>query len=255
MAETALLEPETPEPDENSWQPPAAPYLEVGDAGIRPQRPVAQGDVFEDVPLPLVAKKDQQDGDVPKIKRTHVMMLGNTCSLRGGSRLATSQNVALVRPAKEGEVTRFQESWANSLFLLPLPGFIDEELWVADLRSIGTLHFREIQLEKRIACLSHEGLAAMQSRYADHSVRASLPVSQRVEDTQEVWNELELWEEWCARGHAYDDFPAWLDAPISKPEQYASTLRRELIEVFPELVLADMPEPIGEPVLAMSLQN
>lgn len=207
---------------------------------VRPHRPWWQGDVFAGVTIPLLLMKD----GVPASKtldNRFAMLLGHPCSIRGGARLAQIQNVVEVRTPRGKESDRLKPPWDSDFKLFPLPNlFGDHALYVGDFNVIGTVAADQLH-GKRVACLNHVGWAAYQRRYAAHALRIEQPLQERRSDTQALWNEAEIWEEWCYRGQPHDGFPAWVREPAASG-QYAGTSRLDLLEFAPDAVRAELPE-------------
>lgn len=221
------------------WLPSDGFYLDKAPAPhVRPYRPWTQGDVFSRVPIYVAMRKAGE----PKAKLTQgpVLLLGHTCSLRAGTRLAVLQNVCRVRQAKEQEQERLNAAETSYTQLFPLPDLFDGGLWVADFNFLGTA-FHEHLADKRVACLGHVGLAALQRRYAYHAMRVDQPLDDRIQDIRGTWNEVSLWEEWCTEGHGEADFQTWLDQPLEQGP-YAGTVRRKAVEFAPDQVRTDFPE-------------
>src|SRR2546421_11286119 len=91
-----------------AWLPDGSLFLEASDTPpVRPQRPWNQGDIFVDVPITLTDRTNA-GAPKPKEKVCHAMLMGHTCSLRGGGKPAILQNVAEVRKAKDAEIGRLR---------------------------------------------------------------------------------------------------------------------------------------------------
>ncbi len=221
------------------WLPEGGIYLEkVVDPPARPHRPWSQGDIFAAVAIFLADGK----ADAPKAKPIvgHALLIGHTCSMRGGRQVASIQNVCAVRPAKETETEELAARENSFRQLFPLPGLIGDELWVADFNRLGSVKFTHLK-SKRIACLNHDGWASLQLRYAYHSTRIEQRLEERIEDTRPTWIEVELWEEWCRRSHAEPDFQTWLDEPACLATDPGLT-RRKALTFLPDVIRDQMPE-------------
>lgn len=226
------------------WLPDGGIFLEkAAEPHVRPTRPWWQGDVFADVTIPLLVLKKGKPTLKPLEKR-RAILLGHPCSIRGGARLAQAQNVAEVRLPRGGEKDRLKPPWDSDLKLFPLPDLLgDGELHVADFNVIATVPKEHLDL-KRMACLNHDGWAAFQRRYAAHSLRVEQTLADRRGDTQALWSEITIWEEWCSRGHPEEDYPAWLSNPLESGK-YAGTVRRDALEFAPDAVEADLPGTVS----------
>lgn len=222
------------------WLPAGGIWLETANApDVRPSRPWSQGDVFVDVTIYLADGKV----DDPNAKRVrgHAMLIGHTCSMRGGARLAVIQNVCAVRAAKEKEALKLVEAENTFRQLFPLPGLVSDELWVADFNVLGSVKFTHLN-SKRVACLNHAGWAALQIRYAHHSTRIDQPLEKRIDDIRPTWIEVELWEEWCVRGHPELEYQPWLNE-LAGVDDTAGLTRRKALEFLPDVVRAQIPPP------------
>ncbi|TMC47395.1 MAG: hypothetical protein E6J20_19765 [Chloroflexi bacterium] len=190
-----------------AWLPNESIFLErAATPHVRPHRPLNQGDIFTDITITLTNRKNNGEAS-PKLRLGCAMLIGHPCSLRGGANLAALQNVAEVRPIKENEAERFREPWNTNLKLFPLTGFVEGELWVTDFNVLGTVHFKLLE-QRRVACLTLEGWAAMQRRYAAHSLRIDQSIELRAADIRSQWNEIEIWEECCSRGYTDTYLPS-----------------------------------------------
>lgn len=224
-----------------AWLPSGSLFLEMSSAPpVRPDRPWNQGDIFQDVTITLT-NRTGSGAPTPKTKQTHAMLIGHPCSLRGGGRIATLQNLVEVRPLKESEAVRFNEPWDSDLKLFPLVGLFPDKLWVADFNVLGTSHFKLLE-NKRVACLSLEGWAALQRRYANHSLRIDQSIELRIADIRKYWDEIDIWEEWCSRGYPEPDFDQWLEEPLESGI-YSGTKRRDAVEFAPDAVRDELPLP------------
>jgi len=220
------------------------PWLPTGDLDlersetpeVRPHRPYVQGDVFIDVPIATTPR----DAVEPKIVKGAVILLGHPCSIYRGSSPYHSQFVASVRSANDAAPGRpFSDPWDSHLYLFPLPGLRDGADWAADFTRVGTTHYKNLE-NRRVACLSHGGWAALQRRWAWHTIRADLPLAQRESDISGYWYEMHLWETWNDRGNPPDGFQAWLDRP-SEADAFVGTTRRELLDFAPGEIEDEIP--------------
>jgi hypothetical protein len=223
-----------------AWLPNESIFLDkASDPPVRPDRPWNQGDIFADVSLTLTNRAGS-GAATPKVRQGFAMMIGHPCSLRGGGNVATFQNLVEVRPIKDREATRFGEPWDTDLRLFPLVDLFADKLWVADFNVLGTTHFKLLE-NRRVACLTLEGWAALQRRYASHSLRIDQSIEDRAADIKKHWDEIEIWEDWCGRGLAEPDFEDWVLEPIETDCPYKGTPRRAAIEFASDIVRAELP--------------
>lgn len=228
------------------WLPDGSIYFAKDDSPhVRPDRPLSIGDVFTDVPVPLIPKhKATVDEDtLHKSKQVTVMLLGHPCSIYAGGRVAVSQLVAQVRTKDEATSGRpFEPPWDGHWFCFPLPNFANDQDYVVDFRRIGTTHYKYLQ-EKRVACLTKEGWAAVFKRFTYHSTRLELQLDRVVEAVTVYWTEFELWEKWNARGLPSEQFQRWLHEGLGGDSRYSGTERMAVLEFAPDLVEDDFPGP------------
>src|SRR5207253_1175147 len=124
-----------------------------------------------------------------ELRTASALLIGHTCSIRGGPSYAKVQTVCEVRTATEREQEKFHAPWDGWWMLFPLVEFRDGPLWVADFSLISTVHVKHL-VQKRIACLNEPGWAALQKRYANHCLRDSQPLELRQADLHRTWVEL-----------------------------------------------------------------
>lgn len=224
--------------DDGRWMPDESIYLErADDPHVRASRPYNQGDVFADVPIATAGRGE----DKPRIVVGPVIVLGHPCSIYAGGRLIETQLVASVRPVEDAVSGRpFEAPWGTHLFLFPLPGLKDGHDFVADFRRVGTTHFKNLE-GRRTACLTLDGWAALQRRWAWHTLRADIPLESRANDQRGIWNELELWEEWTDRGYPSGEFTAWREA-LQVGGTFSGTKRADLFDYALDELWAELPD-------------
>lgn len=194
-----------------------------------------QGDIFIDVPISTAVRNATE----PKVMVGPVLLLGHPCSIYRGGEVYPIQFVASVRPVGEAVKGRpFADPWDTHLYLFPLPALINGEDYVADFTRVGTTHFKNLD-SRRIACLSRLGWAALQRRWAWHTLRADLPLEQRDSDLIALWTEMDLWERWNERGMKAPEFQTWLNG-TSADGAYVGTRRRDLLDFAPDLLAEEM---------------
>jgi hypothetical protein len=105
------------------------------------------------------------------------------------------------------------------------------------------VHFKLLE-GKRVACLSLEGWAALQRRYATHSLRIEQSIDDRAADIKVHWHELEIWEEWCSRGYQEAEFVPWRREPIQTDGPYKGTVREDAFEFAADVIRNELPESL-----------
>jgi hypothetical protein len=193
------------------------------------------------VPLLVIRKYKEGSDDTHTSQAGMVALLGHPCAVYAGGKPVRTQPVAQVR--KKAEACRsgypFEPPWEGYSALFPLPDFVEGEDYVVDFKRLGIVHFEALN-EHRIACLTHEGWAAFQKRYAYHSLRANIDMERVIAATTKVWNEFEVWERWCQRGLDPQQYQTWLQEP-QETGTYAGTKRDDLLEHASDEVLREMP--------------
>jgi hypothetical protein len=172
------------------------------------------------------------------------MLIGAPCSIRAGNRTLPVQSVVEVLPKHEviqGEMPPFEPPYEGYLHLFALPRLANSTDHVANFRRIGTSPTSEL-LGSRIACLNREGWTALEQRFINHSTRYEVPYDKMFAGSIGTWNEVEVWEEWNARGLPEGDFENWMKQPLGGDSAYAGTIRRDAVGFAPDALIADFPE-------------
>lgn len=221
-------------------------YLEHAGVGVRPSRPLHQGDVFVDVPFTVANPKRPEGSYFPERLAT-VQLVGHPCSIRAGHSILPVQAVVEVRLKRDivQPDHPFEEPYESHFHLFPLPDLIEGDDYVADFRRVGTVVTKEL-IPQRVACLDKEAWVGLQRRLVYHTTRHELDFDLMLARADEWWNEVELWEEWNSRGLPEDDFDDWLSEPVTSGS-YSGTTRRDVAAFAPDHVRAELPQPPEEP--------
>lgn len=225
--------------------PPEDEFYSARDAarGVRPNRPLFQGDVFVDVPF-TVANPARPDGTCFQERRANVLLIGHPCVMRAGARVLPVQSAVEVRDKSEAvnAAHPFERPYESHYHYFPLPSLLGNEDHVADFRRIGTTLTAELD-GQRVACLSRASWVALQHRYVYHSTRHELDFEMMLAQADVWWNDVMLWEEWTDRGLPPDDFEAWMKELLTQDRAYSGTTRRDAAAFAPDDVRDDFPEP------------
>jgi hypothetical protein len=187
-------------------------------------RPIYSGDVFKDITLHPTRGE-------PKTRQ--VMVIQHPCAMRpDGVKLAPSILVARVSPF--GELTR--EQWTTNGKLMPLPDLrpnvqSNQRHQAAFFDNTYHVHPDDLDLNKRIACLSEIGTYLLLQRWVYHSSRVVAPTFDIEAMNGHVYAEADLLESWCESAmdagqsvtDAMADAAAWLD------EEIDGTTRRKML--------------------------
>ena len=216
---------------------------------LRPDRPLAPGDVFVDSAFTWAPKYKSPFDPATAVKSflTLAMLVGHPCGVYAGSRPATCPSVVQVRPKVEVTKERpFEAPWSGFTYLFPLPELLDGVDYVADFRRVSAVHYKYLS-KSRIACLSRGGWSLLHRRYVAHTSRIEITSEESADALEEYWNEFELWEEWNKRGLNFDDFQVWLQA-ASSSGLFEGTPRSRLLKFALDEVLREMPAAGGESI-------
>jgi hypothetical protein len=188
-------------------------------------RPIFTGDIFTGVPV-LGPHGDQ--------KTRAVMILEHPCTMRtDGVTLSQSILVAKVEP----HAVVLRPNWSSYGKLMPLPDVIPTSTSLkrnqaAFFDNTYHVHPDDLDLSRRIACLSEVGTYLLWQRWVRHSSRVIAPLFNFEEMNSHVFAETDLIQDWCefAEEHgvpvvdAFADAAAWLDG------QAGSRTRRDLLK-------------------------
>jgi hypothetical protein len=166
-------------------------YRARGHGEISPHRPLLQGDVFVDTPIPGV-----DEDSALAIITTHA------CDMRGndGVSLASAFHVARVSQRQDAPHLR---GWFK---------YFPSEMPLPDLRGAGNGHFtahlefvgrtRTEDLGARIACLDNYGITILQQRLAHKATRVVISKDTFMQQSAAIFEEADLLEEWIEASHA-----------------------------------------------------
>lgn len=216
-------------------------------------RPVSQGDVFVEMPLLRAAKPHpRHEGQwVPQVKsgpQALGMLTTHPCSSRSRTthQLKESVSIAPVARCPPG----FEPPWEGYYEFFPLPGLKAGEAYVADLSAVCPVR-SELLANRRIACLSAEGLAALFHRLSLNSTRLDRIPDHFMSEAERLSYEMALWETWANARGSEEGFQAWLDEDfggqpledehgqqLAGTEEPTGTSRRDALRWnYPEIAL------------------
>jgi len=153
-------------------------------------RPFMQGDVLRGLVIPGV---DDEEGDEDRL----AMIMTHPCSMRQGPHLAPHLHAVRIR---KSEVIPLHK-WSSGYFrVMPLPSLFPERRetgYTGTFDTLGRIRSVDLAHQRRIACLSQDGLALLQQRFVHHLTRVVVPKLQLLEAMAHVLEEAELQEEWA----------------------------------------------------------
>ncbi|NRQ36619.1 hypothetical protein HII36_33005 [Nonomuraea sp. NN258] len=177
-------------------------------------RPLMQGDVFQDVALP--------DFDEPPAM---IQVVAHPCSMRRGTILRSRMGVAPLN-LQDGRIGK--TIWKKNLRVMPLPELLGPGKlnYLVDLTERTSVKSERLDLTKRVATLSNDGILLLQQRVIMNDTRLLVPLDRLYEVNRHVLTETELQEDWAdtalegvsegdiasALVKANEEFDEWLGA-------------------------------------------
>ncbi|MDO8672682.1 MAG: hypothetical protein Q7O66_14825 [Dehalococcoidia bacterium] len=143
------------------------------------------------------------------MERRLVVALSYPCEMYSDGILTRVQTIAVVR---EGYKLRIPPDWYGAFYTCPLPDlFRDGKTWGVDFRTISNVDRSFLTPANRVECLTEYAWAFLRQRLATYFTRVSCHLDDLRDAGNAAWDEVELWERWCALGRRAEDFQAWLD--------------------------------------------
>jgi hypothetical protein len=202
-----------------NWLEPNDLYLSVGD-GVERDRPIYQGDVFANVPLPLLPEAPPAAGRVElEVVPSAVMVVPHPCQCYHGDRLRPFLTLAPVTVVPNYRDFQPNRTGAKDKFALPdLPFRTAVGEWstatcVADFGSIFSAPSGWLQISDRVACLSHKGLGLLAKRVLGFQLRYAPDLATAMGFTAAEWNEAYLMQAWLRRHGSLDGYSKWMRTP------------------------------------------
>ncbi len=225
---------------------PASPYLARADAPwAGGSRPINQGDVFRDLPIAYAVRHPLDDPPKPRVRSSPGILVTHPCSSRSGSegRLLEQLAVSPLVPRLKGAPS-WEEPWPwnSHTWAFPLPGLLDGEDYVVDLRRVGMVR-REFLVEHRTAVLNLDGFAAFQARLSFSFTRLPISVQAVRQRAEAYFLEFDLWQLWTEHKATEDGFQPWLEQPSPV---HPTTTRREALKADYDEIKAELEAELGE---------
>jgi hypothetical protein len=148
-------------------------------------RPVFTGDVFADT---TIAGETEQK---------NVIVVQHPCAIRiDGLTLAPKLLVVEVTPH---ELIRPSQWIGKNFRYMPLPDLTDTvgEHFVAEFSEFHKVTPTELDVDKRIACMSELGVGLLMQRWVNHNSRVIIPTESYQEFCAPQFDEAEIMEVWC----------------------------------------------------------
>lgn len=152
-------------------------------------RPVFTGDVFEKVDVQSIGET----------KRKTVMLVQHPCALRvNGVDLSPRLLVVEVRQHPLVPIL----DWLKHLSKMPLPHLYPQvesgkRNQAAFFDSVYLASPLQLDIDKRIACLSEIGVNLLLQRWVNHNSRTVVPTATYQKAVAPVFEEADILEDWC----------------------------------------------------------
>lgn len=207
-------------------------YRARGDEVTR-HRPVFTGDVFFGVPV------------LGEAKTKDVIVLQHPCAMRkDGVTLMPTLLVAELA----GTSVVMPSAWSGNYKWLPLTELQAKNKpkhCTAFLHKVHLVNSAEINVDKRIACMSQVGVNLLMQRWVHHNSRVVIPTSDYQKMSAPQFEEADLAEDWCIDREedgvsivdAFNEIDEWLSQAdenglsrreLLNEEQQRSAVRQEL---------------------------
>lgn len=216
---------------------PAQPYLERADQPVvRPERPVCQGDVFLGLPVVrgarwIKGRWKKQGSEKPEALS---MLVAHPCSARSHSTHRLKDDISLVPIFPMDK--NWGPPWSGYYEVFPLPDLYKGQDFMADLSKAYPVIPEYLQ-DRRIACLSKAGLAALLDRLARNSTRlepADVP-DHFASEAERLTMEFDLWETWVKGKGEEGGFQDWMEAEWLEGSSRLQSMRGHFEEIHESL--------------------
>jgi hypothetical protein len=223
------------------WKADADRYYHAHGRDVDPNRPHFQGDVFEDLPLPLLPIDPPDKEVATRYEPQLAILIPHPCQSHKGDALKEHLTVAPVTLKAPGEF--LSGDWSQPYARFPLPDLVGTDLYWADLNRLVSIPCGWIESSKRIACLSHLGVALLNKRLMMFQSRVPVPVDNLMAELMEQWVEADVCTEWRRITGTPKGFDKYM-----KTEKLIAGLEqapRRLLIGRPEVIVDDISESYG----------
>lgn len=173
------------------------------DDEVNVNRPLYTGDVLTGVVVPVLDPEPQT-----------VIVASHPCAMRAGAALQPLLHVAPVLGHSESG----RQMWTGNYKLMALDGLAVHTNPVVRLDLVTLVRSDELDVDRRIACLSRPGVNLLRQRLVHHLTRVVIDVSQFDLEAAPAHEEVDLMEEWVdlatergqSRVDAESEFHDWI---------------------------------------------
>lgn len=163
----------------------ASLYLARG-GDVQNFRPIFTGDVFEGIAVL------EESGD----REIKALILQHPCALRTNG-VDLSSRLLVAEVVERGAIS--PGGWRGSYKIMPLPELEeDSRTFAVSFLEPHVIASESLAIEKRIACLSQNGVNLLLQRWVHHNSRAVVSTALYQEVTAAQFEEADLIEEWCS---------------------------------------------------------
>lgn len=193
-------------------------YLAVG-SKCEIDRPLFQGDVFTDIPLPILpAEPVPTGGHAIEFESSMAMLVPHPCQCYNGDNVRPYLTIAPVTAVQSYDNFGEDRTGAKDKFaLLGLPVGKDAVATptscVANFGRLISVPRRWLSTRNRIACLSHEGIGLLGKRLLQFQMRCPTTLAQAMAFTAGEWNESFLMQAWVRKYGKLKKFTRWMRTP------------------------------------------
>lgn len=226
------------------WLEPEDLYFTLGE-DCKIERPIFQGDIITDVPLPLLPKAPPAQGiHGIEFVDSIVMVIPHPCQCYYGDKLRPSLTVAPVTQVLNFDNFGEDRTGKKDCFALPdLYSWKGEEVsYVANFGKIQSVPNSYLVTSRRIACLSHMGLGLLSKRFIQFQSRVPSRLGDVMATTEKQWNEAFLMQAWVQKNGKLKGFSSWMRGEVSipsisnqsliRPGDYLTSSLPELLEII-----------------------
>jgi hypothetical protein len=202
-----------------NWLEPHDLYFSAG-ATVERDRPIYQGDVFANVPVPVFPESPPTAGRMElEVVRGPVMVVPHPCQCYHGDRLRPYLTLAPVTVVSSYGEFGHDRTGAKDKFALPdLPYRTEAGDWsavtsVADFGRLFSAPSEWLFSAERLACLSHMGLGLLAKRVLSFQLRYTLDLTTAMTFTAAEWNEAFLMQAWTRSHRSLVGYSKWMRSP------------------------------------------
>jgi hypothetical protein len=234
-----------PAVEDLNWLEPEELYLASGES-CEIDRPLFQGDIFTEIPLPVLPKTAPTIGKSQiEFVESIAMVVPHPCQCYYGDKLRPAITVAPVTQVLNYDNFGKDRDGKRDAFALPDLMGGEGVSYIANFGKLVSLPSSYLELSKRIACLTHMGIGLLSKRFIRFQSRVPSQLAQVMAFSQDQWNEAYLMQAWVRKFGKLKGFTEWMKSQIFiesidpnnqiLPRDYLTSSLPELLEAVREL--------------------